>query len=88
MLKLFKCTESSKSSQKYIKVIHSLAFKKLLNVFQGLWGLVLWTKGVFCLHVCTHLLNNGKYIVAYNKDKGNNKITELRTILQRESQNS
>ena len=67
MLKLFKCTESSKSSQKYIKVIHSLAFKKLLNVFQGLRRLVLWTKGVFCLHVCTHLLYNGKYIVAYNK---------------------
>ena len=30
----------------------------------------------------------GIILLTYSLDKGNNKITELRTILQRESQNS
>ena len=39
-----------------------------------------------------HIVNSGYNAVTLlwklHKDKGNNKITELRTILQRESQNS
>jgi hypothetical protein len=37
---------------------------------------------------CEALLTNGIQKPVKVVDKGNNKITELRTILQRESQNS
>jgi hypothetical protein len=35
-----------------------------------------------------HMLNSTNWRIWWNENKGNNKITELRTILQRESQNS
>ena len=52
-----------------------------------------------CMKECTNDQNKQKnktrkykedkiYIYNNNNNKGNNKITELRTILQRESQNS
>ena len=40
----------------------------------------------FCLLTSIYILLNHACAIA--TDKGNNKITELRTILQRESQNS
>ena len=38
--------------------------------------------------VCPAVMRRGLFTTAAMNNKGNNKITELRTILQRESQNS
>jgi hypothetical protein len=39
-------------------------------------------------HECTFTVLDIDVFIQMNTNKGNNKITELRTILQRESQNS
>ena len=45
---------------------------------------------IACIHICDFEITNqnARLIIAISGNKGNNKITELRTILQRESQNS
>jgi chloramphenicol O-acetyltransferase len=49
------------------------------------------TVNLSCVNVRRYIINVGRKFLMYTMyvyNKGNNKITELRTILQRESQNS
>ena len=54
---------------------------------------LIYISRLYCAFSNKKILNIDKYFVCESRDmsdenKGNNKITELRTILQRESQNS
>jgi hypothetical protein len=73
-----------------------LHYDRKFQIFLFLIGYINVNKCVFCL-IISYLWIKSYNILNYNNcltdwpfplNKGNNKITELRTILQRESQNS
>ena len=78
-------THDEKNNEQHIVTVSYIETGKLIIVY------ILLGMGLWCL---TPLSTIFSYIVAVsfigggNRNKGNNKITELRAILQRESQNS